>query len=224
MSTVVKSTKQKKVTKNVEVVAPVVEAPVPVAVPEAQVEVPAVTFRQRLDALIQADVGQISQLKSRIQELRKLQREHEVIVKEAGKKLKKKKLPRDFSKPRRPTGFAEPVVVSDEIYSFLVKTKATMKDPKFVPKSQEEYDAWPRIVVKAGLPVARTDITSHISKYIKEHKLQNPEALREILPDATLKKLFTAPIAVSKADPAKKAYTYLTLQKVVNHHFPQKTV
>ncbi len=210
--------------------APAVEAPVEVtpveatpveATPETVVaEGP--SFRQRLEVLIQAQQSHMLVLKSQVQELRKLQREHDQLVKDASRKNKKKKLPRDFSKPRRSTGFAEPVIVSDELYSFLVKTKATMKDSTFTPKNQEEHDNWPRVSVKAGVPVARTDVTSHISRYIKEHNLQNPSERREIVPDASLKKIFSEPVEPSKADASKNVYTYLKLQKYVNHHFPSR--
>jgi hypothetical protein len=205
---------------------PVVEAtPEPAAAPapvEEARETESPSFRQRLEALVQANQSYMLVLKSQVQELRKLQREHDQLVKDASRKNKKKKLPRDFSKPRRSTGFAEPVVVSDELYSFLVKTKATMKDPSFTPSSQEEHDNWPRVPVKAGVPVARTDVTSHISRYIKEHNLQNPNERREIVPDAALKKLFSEPVEASKTDASKKVYTYLKLQKYVNHHFPSR--
>jgi hypothetical protein len=161
-------------------------------------------------------------LKTEVQELRKLQREHEQLVKDASRKNKKKKLPRDFTKPRRSTGFAEPVIVSNELYAFLVKTKATMKDSTFTPKNQEEHDNWPRVAVKAGTPVARTDVTSHISRYIKEHNLQNPSERREIVPNASLKTIFSEPVEPSKSDASKNVYTYLKLQKYVNHHFPSR--
>lgn len=205
---------------------PIVEAtpepaPAPAPVEEAG-ETESPSFRQRLEALVQANQSYMLVLKSQVQELRKLQREHDQLVKDASRKNKKKKLPRDFTKPRRSTGFAEPVVVSDELYSFLVKTKATMKDPSFTPSNQEEHDNWPRIPVKAGVPVARTDVTSHISRYIKEHNLQNPNERREIVPDASLKKLFSEPVETSKTDASKKVYTYLKLQKYVNHHFPSR--
>ena len=204
---------------------PVVPEPVKeVLVQEVQVEEvsTAPTFRQRLESLVQDTQSHMLVLKSQVQELRRLQREHDQLVKDAAKKNKKKKLPRDFTKPRRSTGFAEPVIVSDELYSFLVKTKATMKDPKFTPSNQEEHDNWPRVAVKSGVPVARTDVTSHISKYIKEHNLQNPQERREIVPDATLRKIFSEPVEESKSDATKKVYTYLKLQKYVNHHFPAR--
>jgi len=186
-------------------------------------EVTSLSLKQRLDVLIQAHQSHMLVLKSQIQEFRKLQREHEQIVKDVIRKNKKKKA-KDFTKPRRSTGFAEPVIVSDDLYTFLVKTKATMKDSSFVPSSQQEYDNWPRVPVKAGVPVARTDVTSHISKYIKEHNLQNPTERREIVPDAALKKIFLEPAEVSKSDASKKVYTYLKLQKYVNHHFPTRKV
>ena len=182
------------------------------------------SFRQRLEVLVQAKQSQMLVLKAEVQELRKLQREHDQLVKDASRKNKKKKLPRDFSKPRRSTGFAEPVIVSDELYSFLIKTKATMKDSTFTPKNQEEHDNWPRVAVKAGVPVARTDVTSHISRYIKEHNLQNPSERREIVPDVSLKKIFSEPVEPSKSDASKNVYTYLKLQKYVNHHFPSRKV
>lgn len=228
-----KTTRQTPKVKAVRKAAPKTEAPAeptpaPVAEPVAETprEVETVaegpSFRQRLEALVQANQSYMLVLKSQVQELRKLQREHDQLVKDASRKNKKKKLPRDFSKPRRSTGFAEPVIVSDELYSFLVKTKATMKDPNFTPSSQEEHDNWPRVPVKAGVPVARTDVTSHISRYIKDHNLQNPSERREIVPDAALKKLFSEPVENSKSDASKKVYTYLKLQKYVNHHFPSR--
>jgi len=203
----------------VEVVKVVEAAP---EVVEAEPVEETISFRHRLDSLIQATTLHMNGLKSHVQEMKRLQKEHDLLLKEASKKTKKKKGPRDFTKPRRATGFAEPVIVSDELYSFLVKTKATMKDPSFVPTSQEEDSNWPRIPVVKGTPVARTDVTSHISKYIREHNLQNPEARREIVPNATLRKIFSEPTETSKLDPSELVFTYLQLQRYVNHHFPQK--
>lgn len=182
-------------------------------------EIQQITFKQRLDVLIQGNLKQIAELKSNVQELRKLQKEHNNLMKNTGKK---KKVQKDFTKSRRPTGFAEPVIVSKDLYAFLIKTKATMKDISFVPSCQEEHDNWPRILVKNEEPVARTDITSHVSKYIKEHNLQNPDARREIIPDAALKKLFSEAVEIGKTDPSVKVYTYLKLQRYINHHFTKQ--
>lgn len=205
----------------VKVEADVVEAETEV-VAETEAVSEDLSFKQRFDVLIKVQQSQMLVFKSQVQELRKLQREHDRLVKDASRKTKKKKGPRDFSKPRRSTGFAEPVIVSDELYAFLDKTNATMKDSTFVPSNQEEYDNWPRVSVKAGVPVARTDITSHLSKYIKEHNLQNPLERREIVPNASLRKIFSDPVEPSRSDSSKNVYTYLKLQKYVNHHFPSR--
>jgi hypothetical protein len=191
---------------------PVVEAPVTT---EATADA---TFSQRLEALITSRTEMVATLKREITELRKLQRDHNNMMKEATKKVKKTKAPRDFTKPKRATGFAEPVLVSSELYSFLVKNKATMKDHTFVPSSEADEAAWPRLPVVSGVPVARTDVTSFISKYIKDHNLQNPEMKREIIPDASLKKIFANP-----NEPTPATYSYLQLQKYISHHFPKKT-
>lgn len=206
-----------------------VPAPVPVPVepepepPAPQIQepepVPEVSVKSKFDRLIQARQELMSSLKAEIKELNKLSKDYEVALKA---KNGKKKKPRDFANLRRSTGFAEPVTVSPELYQFLTKTKATIKDPNYKPTNEEEYNNWPRIPVKNGTPVARTDVTSHISKYIREHNLQNPNEKREIVPDAVLTKIFSEPLEISKSDANKKVYTYLKLQKYVNHHFTKK--
>uniref|UniRef100_A0A6C0H6L7 DM2 domain-containing protein n=1 Tax=viral metagenome TaxID=1070528 RepID=A0A6C0H6L7_9ZZZZ len=211
-STKPKATKSKaaKVAEPVPEPEPVVEAPAIVEAPsvvEAAAETVVVentevaSMRQRFEALIKSRQDQIADLKQEIQEIRKMQRDHEHAIKDASKKSKKKKVPRDDANPRKPSGFASPVVVSDELYSFL-----------------ERYS------VKKGEPIARTDVTRHITNYIKEHDLQNPEHRREILPDAALKKLFSEPI--EPKDPANpdgpKMWSYLKMQRYISHHFPKK--
>jgi hypothetical protein len=202
--------------------APVEATPAPVEATPATVPVEVSTVdevNQIHDELYRYHMEQATQHKLAAQKVKRAQRVHNAMLKEASKKQKKRKAPRDYSKPKRPTGFAEPVVVSDELYTFLTKNKATMKDPAFVPKSKEEDEAWPRISIKTGVPVARTDVTSFISRYIKENNLQNPEAKREIIPDATLKRIFANP-----NEPAPKTYSYLQLQRYLSHHFPKKVV
>ncbi len=184
------------------IVEPAAE-PAPVEQPAAQADAPieAESLKQRFEKLIQARISQMAELKREVAELRKMQRDHESAIKEAAKKNKKKKAPRDDSAPRKPSGFASPVIVSDELYSFLE-----------------------RFGVKKGEPVARTDVTKYMTSYIKEHNLQNPELRREILPDSTLKSLFgpaTEPKDPSDAN-SPKVYTYLKLQSYLSKHFPKK--
>lgn len=161
------------------------------------------TMRQRFDKLIKGKLDLMAELKKEVQELRKMQRDHEHAVKDASKKSKKKKSVRDENNPRKPSGFASPVVVSDELYSFL-----------------EQFG------VKSGEPIARTDVTKHITRYIKEKDLQNPEYRREIMPDATLKKLFGEPLERKNPEDESSplVYTYLRLQKYLSPHFPKKAL
>ena len=206
-----KVTKAKEVT--VEAPAPVVAAapaPAPVATPAAtttaptetaQTEIETDSMRQRFERLIKAKQDLINDLKREMQELKKMQRDHEHAIKDASKKMKKKKVVRDDGTPRKPSGFASPVVVSDDLYGFLSQ-----------------------FGVKKGDMIARTDVTRHVTNYIKEKDLQNPEHRREIIPDAALKKLFGP--AIEPKDPnnpnSPLVYTYLKLQRYLSPHFPKK--
>lgn len=196
-----KSTKRSSAsTKTTEVEVPVetVAEPVVELVETPVAETTEVTFKDRITVLMQEEQELINYhkeatvaCKRRLQELKKLERDIEGALKEAQKKQKKKKVPRDETKPRPASGILAPLVVSDELYEFLA-----------------QFD------VKKGEPISRTQVTKFISKYIKDHDLQDPNARRTILPDATLKKIF------KEAD----SYQYFTLQRVITHHFPKKQV
>lgn len=218
MSKVTTSTKAtakttKKITKVKEV--PVEPAPVPAPVVEptptpvetvtetvAEAETTdATSMKQRFELMIKSRQTLMNDLKREIQELRKMQRDHEHAVKEASKKSKKKKTQSDDATPRKPSGFASPVIVSDDLYSFLSQ-----------------------FGVKKGDPIARTDVTRHITSYIKEKDLQNPDHRREIVPDAALHKLFGPAIEPKDPNDANSplVYTYLKLQRYLSPHFPKK--
>jgi upstream activation factor subunit UAF30 len=160
-----------------------------------------VTIKQRIEVLIKAKQDQMNEIKKEIVELKKIQKDYEVELKNASKNKKKKRSVSSDGTTRKPSGFASPVVVSDTLYKFL-----------------EQFG------VKHGDPIARTDVTRHITNYISEHKLQNPEFRREIVPDAVLKGLFGEPFELkNKADPnSQLIYTYLQLQKYLSPHFPKK--
>lgn len=210
-TTTKKTTKAKEV--SIEQVEPAVPTPVvetTTAPVEATVSLDAATtaevtdatsMKQRFEALIKSKQNLMNDLKREIQELRKMQRDHEHAVKEASKRSKKKKSHSDDSTPRKPSGFASPVIVSDDLYSFLAQ-----------------------FGVKKTDPIARTDVTRHITSYIKEKDLQNPEHRREIVPDAALKKLFGPAIEPKDPNDANSplVYTYLKLQRYLSPHFPKK--
>lgn len=212
-TTKAKTVKVKEATPVVEVPAPTptvtvtptaTPAPVesaPVVSEEVSTPVVEVTLKQRFEALIKGKQDQINDIKKEIQDLRKMQRDYEAEIKDALKRSKKKRAPRDENNPRKPSGFASPVIVSDDLYKFL-----------------EKYG------VKKNDPIARTDVTKYITSYIKEHDLQNPEHRREIVPDATLKKLFGPAIEPKDPNDANSplVYTYLKLQRYLSQHFPKK--
>lgn len=160
------------------------------------------TVVERLEELVKSRQALIETLKREVVTLRKLMKDQQAELKQASKGRKKKATNPD-AKPRKPSGFAEPVVVSDHMYSFLSG-----------------------FGVKKGTPIARTEITKHIINYIKQHNLQNPERRREIVPDTVLSKLFGP--AMEHRDPndttTPKVYSYLKLQKYLSSHFPKKSV
>jgi chromatin remodeling complex protein RSC6 len=160
------------------------------------------TVIERLDDLVKSRQALIETLKREVVGLRKLIKDHQNELRLASKSRKKKVVNPD-AKPRKPSGFAEPVVVSDHMYTFLAQ-----------------------FGVKKGTPIARTEITKHIIEYIKQHNLQNPERRREIVPDSVLSKLFGP--ALEHRDPndttTPKVYSYLKLQKYLSSHFPKRGV
>ena len=81
-------------------------------------------------------------------------------LKTAQKNSQKK---RKVSANRAPSGFVKPTKISDELASFLGKTK--------------------------GCEMARTEVSKEINLYIREKKLQDKENGRKIHPDAALTKL-----------------------------------
>lgn len=207
------STSSSKRTSSKKTVTPVAEAPAPVAtetveqtsteqVVEATTEASlAPTVAQRIEQLIKTRQEQLEATKREIVTLRRLLREHQNELKEASKRGRKKKVQRDNTKPRKPSGFAEPVLVSDTLYDFLS-----------------------RFGIKKGSLVARTEVTKHVIEYIKKNNLQNPERRREIVPDATLATVFGP--AMERRDPedsdSPMVYSYMKLQKYLTQHFPKR--
>ncbi len=116
-------------------------------------------------------------------EVKKLQK---VVVKELKQTEKKSKKYKNENKPKRaPSGFAKPTKISNELCDFL----------------QQSY----------GTEMARTEVTKHLTKYIKAHNLQDQSDKRKILPDKKLTKLLKLPKG--------EQVTYFNLQKWMKPHF-----
>ena len=87
------------------------------------------------------------------------------------------------------SGFATPTKISNELCSFMG--------------------------LQSGTEVARTEVTKYLSKYIKDHELQDAKNRRVIVPDKKLGKLLN----VGKSD----SVTYFNLQKYMKPHFSSKS-
>ena len=158
----------KKVVKTEEVasvdVAPPVPTPAPVDFTQVDAEVTNVPEEPdqigiQFDGIVQtlATFRQsITALQTQIRGLEKcVRKEMKVLKKEASKNRNKGN--------RKPSGFAKPSRVSDELCVFMNKDK--------------------------GTEIARTEVTQFLIKYINEHSLQYAQNKKVIIPDAALKKL-----------------------------------
>lgn len=131
--------------------AAVVVAPVESVVVE---EVPLAEQSIEFLAKLQQISVSISALKT---EYRALEKKWTREVKAAQKQTNKRKRK---AGNRAPSGFVKPTKISDELASFLGKTK--------------------------GIEMARTEVTREINAYIRENKLQDPSNGRKINPDKKL--------------------------------------
>ena len=163
-----------------------------------------VSVKLRLETMVKSKQDSLVSIKQDISELKKLMKDLDQELKNASKKNKKRKTNEDGSViVRKPSGFASPVLVSDQLYDFL-----------------SIYG------IKKSDPIARTDVTRYITTYIKENNLQNPKYRREIIADDKLRSILGEPFELKDKTnkDSEKVYTYLQLQKYLSHHFPAKTV
>ena len=175
-------------------------APAPTETPVEVVEVKA-TNAVVADAPKEADVEQsvaedfglfMSKMQGLSSQFSALRNEFRALEKKAMRELKnarKKSAQRQRkSGNRSPSGFVKPTLITDELATFLGKDK--------------------------GSEMARTEVTREINKYIRAHKLQDPENGRKINPDAKLEKLLKIPKG--------EVLTYFNLQRYMSPHFPKK--
>jgi len=122
-----------------------------------------------------------------------LQHQLRVLERSVTKEVKNLKKESDKKKnklPRKPSGFAKPSLITDELCLFMQ-----------LPSQSE---------------VARTEVTQHIIKYIREHNLQHVDNRKIITPDSALKKLL--------GSNDEEEVTYFNLQKFMNKHFLKTSV
>ena len=174
-----------------------VAAPAPEPVPEPVVVAPVTVTPSVTEVETVSLEDQFKDILTRLQEfrtlsntlmadVRKLQKNVAKQVRESNKKNRKRKVRSGDSK-RPPSGFAKPALISDALCQFLGVSK--------------------------GSEMARTEVTKYLTKYIKEHKLQDEKNKRIIICDSKL-------TALLKVQPNDEV-TYFNLQRYMKPHFPK---
>lgn len=168
---------------------PVVEtpaAPAPAVAPVTETNEPVVTIESSMTEVLSGFVETIQTLST---SLNKLKTEFKVLEKRVlreARSMDKVNAKRNKNKgSRAPSGFVKPASISKDLAKFLG-----------VPEDTK---------------MARTDVTKMITSYVKEHKLQDNENGRKIVPDAKLKALLNIK--------AGEEVTYFNLQKYMKPHF-----
>lgn len=180
------STPAPKTTKKTETPAPVVEttpAPVVEATPAVVEEAaPVSTVFGQFGEFMAKLQGVSSQFSALRTEFRGLERQVTRELKAAAKLSAKRKRK---TGNRAPSGFVKPTLISNELAAFLGKPE--------------------------GSEMARTEVTREINSYIREHKLQDKDNGRKIIPDKKL----TGLLKIKKGE----ELTYFNLQKFMSPHF-----
>ena len=169
-------------------------APVPEPAPAVETEASTVSTLSTAEQIesdfqsLQTRLTQFKTLYTSINtDLRALQKTMQRHIKETSRRTRRPKTA-DPNRPKRPpSGFAKPALISTELCNFLS--------------------------VPDGTEMARTEVTKHLTNYIKEHNLQDQENKRRILPDSALQSLLN----VGAGD----ELTYFNLQKFMKVHFPK---
>jgi len=124
------------------------------------------TVNEEIDAVslqFEGILSSLSTFRTQITALQQQLRGLEKTVKNERKKLRKEATKSKHHGNRKPSGFAKPTKISEELCKFMLKDE--------------------------GTEVARTEVTQFIIKYISENKLQNPENRKIIVPDEPLSEL-----------------------------------
>lgn len=170
-----------------------------------------VSFTERMDSLIHSHKVQVESLKCQIREMEQLKKTHNMLIKSAGKKVKKVVDPNTPYMFKKLSGFTAPASISTDLSTFLVKSKAMMKDFDYVPQTKQEQENWPCILYTANSQIARTDVVKHLHNYIKQHNLKI-ENSNKFNPDTMLKKILSD----------QESYATSMFHACMNTHFVKK--
>jgi chromatin remodeling complex protein RSC6 len=167
VSVAVTEEKKPKKTKAASATAPVVEAPVVVSTPVVEAPVVEAPAPDALSSKLNDFGSKIAQIASLLTTMKSdykaLEKQVAKEVKDKQKGSKGKKVKAAPNPNRKPSGFAKPSVITEELSKFLGK--------------------------EVGVMMSRVDVSKEITKYINEHSLKDKDCGRQINPDAKLSKL-----------------------------------
>lgn len=175
-----------------EVIVPVVETAAPATTAAAAVATPP-SFAAVADRLKEIQVRVTAELKDVVREALAAAKTAARDIKDARKKRRVKKDPADMTPEektawearRANNAFLKPRPLSAELCSFMGVPAASQR--------------------------SQTDVTKHVSQYVKSHGCFDPANKRRIIPDGALSKL----LKVTDKD----VVTYLNLQSFLKAHF-----
>lgn len=170
----------------------VVAAPEPVVTEtETTTAVEELTLESQFKDILERIVNFRTLASNLMADVKKLQKNVNKQVRDSNKRNRKRRGATTADGVKRPpSGFAKPTIISDALCQFLGQP--------------------------SGTEMARTEVTKYLTKYIKEHELQDPSNKRIINCDAQLSGLLN----VTPTDEV----TYFNLQRYMKPHFPPKLV
>lgn len=150
---------------------------------------------QSIETLIKDWDETIRGLKTFTSRLRALKKEVISLEKEKEKLSRSKRKKRQNEENKKPSGFAVPKEISNELADFLGK--------------------------EHGELVARTEVTKLLTAYVKENELNDPDNKRNIILSGEagekLRKILS-PLVDDEGN--EVTLSYFNLQKFIKHHFP----
>ena len=164
-------------------------APAPASAPAAGDDAQAVEEANPVNSVIDSFGVFMGKLQAVTSQISSLKTEFRVLERQVGREmraaLKASMKHKRKTGNRAPSGFVKPTLISNELADFLGKPK--------------------------GTEMARTEVTREINSYIRNHKLQDKDNGRKIIPDTKLNKL----LKIKKGE----ELTYFNLQKYMSPHF-----
>ena len=150
---------------------------------------------QTIETIIKQWEDSIKNLKTFATQLRMVKKEIITLEKENDKQKKSKKNKQKKNENKKPSGFAIPKEISNQLADFLQ--------------------------VGRGVPISRTEVTKLLTNYIKDNDLKDPVFKRNILLTGEAgEKLASILSPVVDDNGNKVVLSYFNLQKYIKHHFP----